>query len=552
MKNIYLTLLMLLLSLTASANWGDEMGVEPKPMGTLAYGSEYVVSPNGTIWYYYYHPQGFQTKVTLVTDSGTVVKDSTITKYQQRLQAISKDGQLLFGDSGIVVSDYNNRSWTEVNQYLYANADNTVTLVVRDGRNSDTESSPLMSFTAYRIRQDGTHVWDEDGVSLDGGDSYFWNCCMTFCELSDGSTAFAWTHTTDTGWAIEIQKVSADGKCQYKLADTRLTKSNGYYEYPYMVPSDNGSFILVYAYSSNYYLRAMKYNADGTKAWPKEVKVYGGGWGSVNMLQSRMHVYPSPDNGVIVTWNDDRDNVGYYSPYLAYINADGSYKYTNADGLPDIRLSYEEYSAYPPKIVINRDTTAIYAIFNQFAQNSQGWQQLTLQKIDLKSGELLYGNNGTQIVDFDLQDLGSASVQLGQHNNVICFWQEFTSYQHIENVLSVRNGATGEAIDGEEEPVHFRATDSYRADLQTTPSNADNTILVYWEEDAEHSSAGSETERVIFNKISLAGTDVTAGIGKTVASENNSDVRYSVAGQILSTLKKGDIYIQGGKKYVVK
>ncbi len=558
MKKVYLAFLMLLLSLTASAQWGTELGVEPKPMGTLAYGSEFVMTQDGTIWYYYFHPQGFHFTVTEKTEDGVVVKDSVVTKYQQRLQAISKDGQVLFGDSGMVVSDYANRSWTQVNQYLYANSDNTVTLVVADCRNSGAEERNI-TYTAYRIRRDGTHVWDSDGVCLDEGYNYFWTACMTFCELSDGSTAFAWCHETSDGWATEIQKVSADGKTQYKLADTRLTKTAGYYTYPYMVPSDNGSFILVYAYSSNYYLRAMKYNSDGTKAWPSEVKVYGGGWGSVTSLQSRMKVYPTADHGVIVTWNDDRNNDGYYLPYLAYIGSDGTSRFTNENGKPDICLSYDEYSAYPPKIVFSRDGSAIYAVFNQFSQNSQGWQQLTLQKVDAKTGELLYGSTGVQILNIAVQDINNASVQLGEGDNVICFWQEFFSYQHIDNLYSIRNGKTGEgvdkygkALDEEEAIVRFRESEAYRASLETRYSPSDNTILVYWEEDDEHSSDDSKTKRVIFNKMSRAATDVTDGIGQTATAGDSREARYGVTGQILSTLKKGDIYIQGGKKYVVK
>ena len=540
MKKIYLAFALMMLCLTASAQW-SENGVQPKPMGTNSYGEEYVVTPDGTIWYYYYHP------------SSTSVDDLATTTYEMRLQAITKDGVLLFGEMGKVVSNYFNRSWTQVNQYLCANSDNTVTLVVRDCRNSTAEEK-MCSYTAYRFKADGTSVWDEDGVSIDNGMVYDDLICMTFCELSDGSTAFAWSHNCgDGGYAIEIQKVSKEGKCLYNLDDTRLTKANGIYTYPYMVPSDNGSFILVYAYSGQYYLRAMKYNSDGTKAWGSEVKVYGGGWGSVTTLQTRMKIYPTPDNGVLVTWSDDRSNVGYYAPYLAYINSDGTSRFTNADGKPDVRLSYDVLSSHVPAIVFSADNNDIYAIFDQFAQDSQQWGQLSLQKVN-KNGEILYGDNGVQLEPLAPINVGQPSVQLGEDGKLLCFWQQFYTYQHVDNVYSIRNMADGSAVNTDSANVHFRSSEAYRAVLQTTYSKADDTILLYWEENAQGSSEGSKTQCCLFSKMTRSCKELgTSGINSATVDKTSGNVtRYDITGRILSTLKKGDIYIQGGKKYIAK
>lgn len=540
MKKIYLAFALMMLCLTASAQW-SENGVQPKPMGTNSYGEEYVVTPDGTIWYYYYHP------------SSTSVDDLATTTYEMRLQAITKDGVLLFGEMGKVVSNYFNRSWTQVNQYLCANSDNTVTLVVRDCRNSTAEEK-MCSYTAYRFKADGTSVWDEDGVSIDNGMVYDDLICMTFCELSDGSTAFAWSHNCgDGGYAIEIQKVSKEGKCLYNLDDTRLTKANGIYTYPYMVPSDNGSFILVYAYSGQYYLRAMKYNSDGTKAWGSEVKVYGGGWGSILTLQTRMKIYPTPDNGVLVTWSDDRSNVGYYAPYLAYINSDGTSRFTNADGKPDVRLSYDVLSSHVPAIVFSADNNDIYVIFDQFAQDSQQWGQLSLQKVN-KDGEILYGDNGVQLEPLAPINVGQPSVQLGEDGKLLCFWQQFYSYQHVDNVYSIRNMADGSAVNTDSANVHFRSSEAYRAVLQTTYSKADDTILLYWEENAQGSSEGSKTQCCLFSKMTRSCKELgTSGISNaTVDKASDNTTRYDITGRILSTLKKGDIYIQGGKKYIAK
>ncbi len=543
MKKFYLAFLLLFACLGASAQW-NENGVQPKPMGTSDYGTEYVISPDGTIWYYYYHPSANTT-----TEGGV-----TVPVYEMCLQAISKDGKLLFGESGKVISSYLNASYTQVNQYLYANSDNTVTLMVRDCRNS-TYSEQLKSYTAYRIREDGTHVWGEEGVNVDEALTYFDDVCMSFCELSDGSTALAWCHDmSDGGYAIEVQKISKDGKCQYKLSDTRLTKDKGYYTYPYLVPSDNGSFIMVYAYSSQYYLRAMKYNADGTKAWANETKVYGGGWGSVVALQSRMKVYPTADNGVLVTWNDDRNNAGYYSPYLAYIKSDGTSMFTNENGKPDVCLSYEELSAYPPTICFSKDNKSIYAIFPQFSQNAQEWQQISIQKVD-ENGQLAYGEGGEQIMSLAQIAVGQGSVQIGEEGKIICFFQQFYDYHNVSNVYSIRDEKTGKAINEDEPLVYFRDTKYYRDGLESTYSAADNTILLYWNEDEESSAIDSKTHRNIFIKMTPDGKEVksdAAGIGHVTSDTSSAAPRYDITGKIISTLKKGDIYIQGGKKYIAQ
>lgn len=542
MKKNLLLIISLLCCLAVSAQWGGENGIQPKPVGTGDYGTEYVVGADGTIWFYYYHPS-------------SMLEDSMYSaRYEMCLQAISREGKLLFGDRGKVVSSYTNLSWTQVNQYLHANSDSTVTLVVPDCRNSSLMDQ-LKTYTAYRFSPDGTSLWGDDGVCLDEGVPTDMACCMTFSELTDGSTAFAWQHNHGTNGqltCIDIQRVSKDGKCQYKLSDTRLAKALGYYVYPYMVPSDNGSFILVYGYGSSYYLRAMKYNSDGTKAWPSEVKIYSGGWGSVMALQARMRVTPGPDGGVIVTWNDDYLNEGYYAPYLAYIKSDGEPAFVNENGKPDIRLSYEELSAHPPVVNCSPDGKYIYAIFDEFNQNQQNFQQLSVQKLNM-NGEMLWGTNGIQLEGLDDHNFSYGSVQNGKEGELMFFYQQFYDYHHVDNLYTIRSAETGQPVDPDKEKVRFRSSGHYRAGLESKLDTGDNTIILYWEEDAEGSGIGSSTNYDVIVKMNLDGTEVGAVDGITEVKGDN-DMRgsriYGIHGRIMSALKKGDIYIQNGKKYV--
>lgn len=115
--------------------------------------------------------------------------------------------------------------------------------------------------------------------------------------------------------------------------------------------------------------------------------------------------------------------------------------------------------------------------------------------------------------------------------------------------------ADGSAVNTDNANVHFRSSDAYRAALKTTYSKADDTILLYWEEDAQGSSMDSKTHCCLFSKMTRGCKELgTSGISNATVDKANGNAatRYDITGRILSTLKKGDIYIQGGKKYIAK
>lgn len=106
---------------------------------------------------------------TLRTDDGKIIlswlrpeRIDGVFAYQLHLQVFDANGNAMFGDEGIIVSDKPTRSWTT--DYALALAPNgDILLAYFDVRN-DPEMQENNEVYLYRYTQQGEPVWDVDGI----------------------------------------------------------------------------------------------------------------------------------------------------------------------------------------------------------------------------------------------------------------------------------------------------------------------------------------------------------------------------------------------------
>lgn len=515
--------------------WNYDLEVTPTPRGTNQYDTETVIGSDGTIWFYYYSPQS------------TAIEDIHTTTYEMRLQALNPDGTRKFGDKGLLISSYPNSSYTVVNQYLCANSDGSVTLAIPDFRNGDP-SERHYTYTAYRINPDGTHAWDEEGVNLDEVMMSDFAACMSIIELTDGSNVFAWMRQNGNGYAIERQRVSKEGECTYNLADTRIAKADSYFEYPYLVPAEDGQYIMVYARTSSLNIFAHKYNADGTDAWEKETRIYRGGWGSVNALQIRMEVIPSGDGGVVMSWYDDRAYTQYYSAFIAYIKADGSVAFYDESGEPGVKMSFSGLNANDVHTIIDPAGDGFISIFCEYDGN-QTWQMPTIQKVS-KNGELLYGDNGINLHQLVQGSTGYNTIKATPDGKLLCFWQEYYNYWDVDNYMSVRNVEDGSVISDEMEMYCLTNTERGRSSMKSYEGHDSSYCLVQWK---DYGIYEDKEEVICMARINYNFDPSNPdAIDAPIVNRNADDTyMYNIQGQRVSNSTKG-LVIKNGKKYFLK
>ena len=413
MKRIFTLLLALVAMINAYGQW-TEQPISIVTEGTSMYNNEAIVGPDGTTYFLYYHPN-----VKNAVDE----YDTDNVVYEYRLQALDKNGEKKFGDLGILISDYPNRSYCVVNNYLYIDKDGNVVVAVSDARDCE-DGETFMGLYAYKVSPEGEMLWDEEGITLD------WNteliAATKIIGLPDGSYVLAWMRSNALGsmtMAINLQRLSADGKAQWG-DEVNLTSENVTYQYPYLVDAGMNQFILVYAKGGAQDLYARKIDFDGTSVWGEDTRIYRGGWGSIP-LWTILDVKPSGDGGVILGWNDDRAYTNVESAYMAYVTGDGKIGFSAASDEGDVKLSYDEWKHFNCKVMADPAGDGFLAFWRE-TDGGQNWQRMMIQKLS-KQGELLYGDEGLMIFDFEQSAFGYNSIQPGKDGEAAFFYMKQNS-----------------------------------------------------------------------------------------------------------------------------
>ncbi|MGN0237084.1 MAG: hypothetical protein ACI4AK_03240 [Lepagella sp.] len=435
MKKSISTLLIVGLAFGASAQWSDVPQLV-FPEESSMYVHEMKTGPGGTTYFLIDHP------------AGADEYDFENVKYDFRLQAYDKDGNKLFdGEYGKLISNYPNRSWTTCNDYLMVDRDDNAIISVADCRNSDSKQ---MSYTIYKVSPSGEMLWGEDGVNVDGGEARDFTAHMSMTQLDDGAYVFAWQRSYgENNWAIEIMKVSADGRLLWDADETRMISDATSYTYPYLVNAGDNQCILVYAKGSNQEIYARKLDIDGTCAWSEDTRVYRSGWGQIP-IWTILDVQPSGDGGVIIGWNDDRAFTNVDSAYISYVTSDGQLGFSAASENGDVKLGYSEMRALQVKVTeYNGD---FYAMWRE-TSSAQSWNSIRAQRIS-KSGELLWDEEGVDVFPMEETSLGYFTITPNGDGNIALFYMK-NDLSNVTCYVDPRNAQTGERAEDQEEAIQI-------------------------------------------------------------------------------------------------
>lgn len=535
MKKTLLLASALLSSAVAMAQWSGDRNIATTIFASdmNLYWNEPCLGADGTLWFLGDNPSSIE------------VEDLAIASYAWRLQGIRPDGTRVFGDEGMLISNYDCTSWTVCGQLLHANADSTLTVVIRDCRNHGNHNT---NYTAYRLRPDGTHVWDEDGVPVDNAMEDGNNAAMSITELEDGSNVFAWLWSGDNTTNVSLQRITLEGEPQWNPLESKLAGS--FNDYPYLVRSTGNRFILVWGRTSSEYLTAMAYNADGSEAWSKRVTLYTGGFGS-SPAWTKIKVKSSGDGGAIVTWYDDRDASNIEFPYIAYVKEDGQLGYVNADGKADIRIGYEEWRHLQTDVIPDGQGTGFLAIFNQSDIN-QNWYNACLQHISLE-GDLDYGETGKELMPIDdvHKSVYYISVQPGPDGTFAAFWMEHhESYWDIQCHMTIRRISDGEPVSEDTRDIRFVEGGRYRSGLKSFVDWEHECWYTYWQDQGATPDDKRNldcVQRIGFDG-SLPAIDNLTGIQLPGAA-----TYFDLQGHALTTEPATGIYIkrQGARSQVI-
>lgn len=366
MKRFTLALAAMALALTASAQWN----VDNNPV--LLSGTEL-----GQI----------QPKVALTKDGKMYIAWRThkstgkaLCYSYPHLQLLDKDGNALFGENGLAVSDHRSPSWNS-DYSLAVTSDGSAIISNADSRSEEAEDlERYNTFTPvwYKIDQSQNFVWGLDGLALnDRINSPFTDTYVV------GDDVWILDRTNSYSDVNYSNRVSPEGT----LAFTESQDIFGQ-----IFPSIGTDFLVINAGSNG--PEAIRYTQDCNKVWGDPAVL-----GSSNSGGHDLHPYKidaDGKGGAFVTWVR---NVGDFGHMITsqHVTADGSVEF----GLESMDvMSNEDYDVdYPQQASDTKNNTALVA----FAYSlGDGAYNFSVQKFNA-TGDRLFGDTG-KIIDSKTDD----------------------------------------------------------------------------------------------------------------------------------------------------
>ncbi|MCX6233535.1 MAG: T9SS type A sorting domain-containing protein [Bacteroidetes bacterium] len=372
MKNFTLILLSFLLisPFISDGQWSDDY-LENTPISVLS---------------------GEQTQPKIAIDAQSNIFITYFNKasgnYDLSIDYLDKDGNRNWPQA-VLVSDHPQYSWTTDYDTRIDNNGNCIT-VYSDTLNGNPD--PYI----YKISPDGSHMWGSDGIIVTNDPSAEYSPVL--CVTTENNSVVAFTRINDkSSYPMVLVAFDENGNKLWTGSEIVFTPDDAYsYASPYIIPSTDGDFIVVFSRSwgsslyPDRYMYAQRFHIDGTPAWSNEAVLseLGGvsAWGELD-------VEPDGNGGVIAAWYDDRDNDMVYSAFVQYISYDG-----NAIFEPNgVELSTKagEHKFYPS--IAGFDNSGNLCLFWKQTNYNQNYAGLYGQKLN-SAGERLWTNNGKTII----------------------------------------------------------------------------------------------------------------------------------------------------------
>jgi len=294
-------------------------------------------------------------KVASTTDGGCYISwfDNRNGSYAVYLQRLDSQGNKKWDTNGLLISD-NAQNTSLVDYSIGIDNQNNAIVTFTDIRDNDS----LHAF-AYLIDTSGNFLWGANGIRLSGAGDFQANPVVT--ETSDGYYVFAWIVASDTQ-KIALQKISLSGQKMWGTDPVIYASGTAEnYTNPKIVPSDNGSVIVVHQgqtgpfYASVVHLYAQKFDSNGNTVW-------GAGGVAIQNLGS-IPFYDVPvaisdgNNGVFAAWYDDRDGNSIFSSFAQHITYNGTITFP-ANGAEVSTLSSMHH--LDPTLAYNSSTHELY------------------------------------------------------------------------------------------------------------------------------------------------------------------------------------------------
>ena len=364
-------------------------------------------------------------KLALCPDGSTYFAwfDNRGGSYAVYLQKFDINGNAQFAAGGILISS-NPQNSSLVDWDMIADNNNNCVLTFTDIR-SGGQINPF----AYMISPAGTQMWGANGIALsDSVNSFQPN--PKVAQTSDGNYVFFWRIGSGPQ-KLALQKINAAGVKQWGTSPVIWTSgTTENYDWPAMVPSDNGSVIVMFSgYTgsfispANYRIYSQKVSSTGARVWnATQDTVYS--LGRVSGFYTP-RLFPDGNSGAVYCWHDDRNAVNLTTGYIQRKNSGGSIQFPVNGTAVSGNTSNNHFAPVAAYMPSTGETFVAW----QEANGGQTQWGFYAQKIN-SSGVRQWGD-GLAIQSLGTDQVGLYTVMTRDTSAIICFNQSAPSNTNL-------------------------------------------------------------------------------------------------------------------------
>ena len=237
--------------------------------------------------------------------------------YDVRLQRLDHNGNTIWPENGIIVSDAPQDTWL-TDYDLSVDPSGYAVVTFSDIRTG--QSNPV----GYRISPNGDMMWGQNGIMLANDNNF--DPSPKVCVTTSGNSIFAWQSIPDSGNSeIRLQKISPTGQLLWDDGIV-LSQSGIDFTSPYLLQAEGDYAYLIWHkqtgpyYAPNRGLYVQKLDVDGSFIWTSDVVIYvpvvSGPVVNLNMCRD-------DSGGIIFSWYRAYDG-SHFHCYVQQMDADGT------------------------------------------------------------------------------------------------------------------------------------------------------------------------------------------------------------------------------------
>ncbi len=425
--------------------------------------------------------------------------DSNNPAFSTHMQRLDTLGNELWAHNGLIISDHPTMTWT-TDYDLIIDDSGCAIVVFCDLRTGFNEVH------AYKISPDGDFLWGDDGVAVSDIEGEAQSPKAVLTDQGNIVFAWhAFTaDPADTTVSVFLQKVSAEGELQW--GDGIVIQGDALVGHrdPYLIAVENDQTLLAWAkapkaggsYDPGKDLYAQKLDGAGNFVWQSDTPIFEHeGEGEIAPGWAFPELDSDGAGGLFVAWTT-ADSSEVLHSRVQHVDGDGAI--LMAENGTEVSTLYPNHHGFPYLASVDEsDEVFVFWAEEDFYQTEAG---LYGQKLS-STGERLWSDQGIAFLELTSVDPGIPRAVREGDGDVVVFYDHYRFPLNFHSaVVAMRVDADGDYVWAEEH-VDLASVDSEKW-RPTAGALMQNQWIVTWSEPRD----GEELEADIYaQNIRLSG-----------------------------------------------